>query len=117
MTEKWKTTPYPEPELAPGYPLECPGCKNDFLHQGRVDVFNREEDEPVAQHTTVTRDGVSKARLVSTLNAPGRRHWLEISFQCETCDAAPILIVRQHKGSTYLSWAPPRYPTVAPARK
>jgi hypothetical protein len=92
--------------------LLCPRCGGSYLHQGEVQVFNRQaEDQPgmrfVVNGQTVASAPVSTGFL-------GRRHDLRIAFWCEYCsgDSHRLwLHIKQHKGGTYIDWhwaaAPP----------
>lgn len=33
--------------------LHCPACRGGYLHQGRIEVFERAEDEDKGTHVTV----------------------------------------------------------------
>lgn len=84
--------------------LYCPNCGGFNLHHGRVEVFERSEDEKSGIHVVV--DG--KEVVVDTSmsgNPSRRRHGLSISFECEVCGDLPgALTVVQHKGSTYIEF-------------
>jgi hypothetical protein len=85
--------------------LACLHCGEQYLHHGRVTVFDRSEDEVKLTKTTVDR-GVT----VKTIRARGsgcpsyRRHGLAIRFLCESCNQTSELTIEQHKGHTYLGW-------------
>jgi len=97
--------------------LFCPSCKDMYLHQGNVTVFEREED---AEYTTVIAQNkdtaqVNRFKSDDTCNPSSRRHGLLIEFSCEFCHAGnlkedwstdkPFLLgVSQHKGNTLLQW-------------
>lgn len=95
--------------------LVCPRCKDHYLHQTDVMVFNRREDAEKAHLTSVVKDGPTAMVTVAdvdngtSLNPSGRRHGLLIDFACESCDGEEskskvTLAIYQHKGSTYLDW-------------
>ena len=81
--------------------LHCPACDDFYLHQGRVDIFNREEDASDGTHVTVTGDDVQTNRNLSG-NPSSRRHGLTIHFTCENCPADIQMHVYQHKGNTFV---------------
>jgi hypothetical protein len=83
--------------------LECPKCKGIHLHQKKVSTFWRTEDSKtgtrVRSHfldTIVDND--------MTGNPAPRRNGILINFDCEECDAKPILAIYQHWGNTYFKW-------------
>lgn len=81
-----------------GAELECPACKGNYLHHHRVEIFDRREDQPDGLHVVVTTD--VRVDTDITGNPSKRRHALKVFFECEQCDAKPVLIVSQHKGQT-----------------
>ena len=83
--------------------LLCPHCDFTYLHQGRVDVFERQEDATDGLH--VSTDG-RQVQVDNDLadNPSRRRHGLRIYFSCEGCCAGPVLNIFQHKGQTFLRW-------------
>lgn len=83
-----------------GSELTCPNCKNNNLHQERIEVFDREEDADTGIHTTVDKGKVLVDNDL-TGNPSRRRQGLSIFFRCEHCDAMPKLSVYQHKGCTF----------------
>jgi hypothetical protein len=85
--------------------LICPRCGSDYLHSGRVSVFDRGEDEAVT-HLTVVENGLSATHLVKSgiENPSDRRHGIAIAFECEECSGLLELTLSQHKGNTYLGW-------------
>lgn len=90
--------------------LQCPTCRNDYLHQGNVTVYERSED--ASWTTVIAQDGenvvTTKFPSGDTHNPSSRRHGLTVQFWCENCggeDGTPLhLAIYQHKGSTYLEW-------------
>jgi len=87
--------------------LKCPSCGGDFLHQIKVDVFERDEDDQKVLHVQVGESKIVKSIVVNndiSGNPSLRRHGLTISFRCETCEDKPKLDFAQHKGSTLVTW-------------
>jgi len=90
--------------------LSCPRCGSNNLHQIRVEVgFRREEDEPESTIVTVNKGGF-ETRLGRIAD---RRDDLRITFSCESCDTDDDwleaegkleLRIWQHKGTTYMEW-------------
>lgn len=90
--------------------LSCPRCGSDNLHQIRVEVgFRREEDEPDSTIVTVNKGGLKThfGRIAD------RRDDLRINFSCESCDTDEgwleaegkiQLRIWQHKGTTFMEW-------------
>ena len=87
--------------------LECPFCGGDFLHQIKVDVFERWEDQTTVFHVHTNMEQTVKSQIVNNerSNNPSlRRHAVSITFECEECSKKPILCLIQHKGCTYVEW-------------
>ena len=85
--------------------LRCPRCGEDYLHQGRVEVFHRVTEGEPSRGVTVDR-GVPIADL-SAANPSERRDGLLIFFSCGYCDLEARdlpLAVYQHKGRTIVEW-------------
>ena len=87
--------------------LECPHCGENYLHQIKVDVFQRSEDEESVFHVQVGNTRIAKTAVVNN-NRSGnpslRRNGLTITFSCETCEETPKLDLAQHKGCTLVTW-------------
>ena len=90
------------PRLSCDGTLICPGCGNDYLHHGKVEVFERATEDAPSSIVVVSGDGPHEGQ-----NPSSRRNGLLIYFDCETCDAAPVLAVLQHKGQTVIEWQLP----------
>ena len=89
--------------------LKCPLCGEHYLHQGRVDVFKRSEDEEAVTRTTVMWDGTASVATVANTgsgNPSSRRDGLTIGFSCEMCNDIFVLSISQHKGQTLVRWEP-----------
>src|ERR1700722_20191112 len=89
------------PDCGSGPELMCPQCGYLNLHQGRVTVFDRSEDDEMTVVTTVNR-GRTSTHLLPTpaANPSSRRHGLAIEFSCEHCEDGLELTIAQHKGVT-----------------
>lgn len=91
--------------------LRCPRCGGMQMHQGKVTVFNRNEDDETTLVTTVGNFN-SLTGLVpndGSGNPSSRRQGLVIEFDCEGCstgdpDDVLELTIAQHKGSTEIGW-------------
>jgi hypothetical protein len=89
--------------------LYCPRCADgsDYLHHGRVEVFERPEDADYVTRTVV--DGkitaVDYMPNAGSGNPSSRRHGRRIHFWCEYCGDGLILDLAQHKGKTLTEWA------------
>jgi hypothetical protein len=90
--------------------LVCPECGESVLHQDRVEVIIRDNDEEDATVTITDHKGTRLARRVKS-KCPGRRDSLFIHFSCEQCHGSNErgkelfrLCIRQHKGSTLFKW-------------
>ena len=88
-----------------GYEAEllCPKCKGNYLHHGRIEVFEREQDQPKGLHVTV-ESGTVTTDTSMTGNPSMRRHGFLIYFSCELCQEDSVLRVAQHKGNTHVSF-------------
>jgi hypothetical protein len=64
-------------------------------------VFDRVEDAPNGLHVEVSGGKVAVDGDMSS-NPSLRRDGLSIRFACESCDAQPVLTIRQHKGATFV---------------
>jgi hypothetical protein len=84
-------------------PLECPACEGDYLHQGEVDVFFRDEDAEKGNHVRVKPNSVTVDDELAGNPSP-RWHGLTIDFECENCAATLCLAIVQHKGQTFCYW-------------
>ena len=83
--------------------LICPTCGDAYLHQYRVDVFERDED-CIGLHTRVERKLVTVDDNVKNNPSP-RRQGLVVSLWCENCRANVELSILQHKGGTQIGIA------------
>ncbi len=93
--------------------LVCPNCDGMNLHQISTEVYFRGEDAVRGIKTTAFRfvsegrveSGVEASTGASQENNPSpRRDGIAIRFECEGCDAEPVLLIKQHKGLTELRW-------------
>lgn len=87
--------------------LECPSCKETYLHQRMVEVYNRTEDADIVWATLVDTTGVLSHTIPnsSSNNPSNRRQGLVIHFECEHCQDEDLkLCIAQHKGSTLMHW-------------
>jgi hypothetical protein len=98
-------------QLLPFDALDCPSCGGNYLHQGRITHFERDEDDKNGHIVELKRGsrGLCEIREqadASMIDCPSpRRHGLRIDFHCETCSAIPSLKIYQHKGQTFMEWA------------
>jgi len=86
-----------------GGELLCPSCGFNYLHQERIEVFERAEDQAQGVHVVVEE---LKATIDTDLtgNPSKRREGLSIRFWCEGCKAKPVLTISQHKGNTLVEF-------------
>lgn len=86
--------------------LRCPCCDGNYLHHGKVEVFDRHEDAAVTTHVVVAGNMAKVgSRPSKELNNPsGRRHGLRINHWCEFCNHSVDLCIAQHKGNTFIYW-------------
>ncbi len=81
--------------------LTCPYCKSTYMHQSKIEIFDRAEDDKQGNHVVVEGDNISVDRSMIG-NPSARRQGLRIFFSCEGCNEEPKLAVTQHKGQTVL---------------
>jgi len=89
-----------------GPELKCPRCRGNYLHHGRVIVFDRGEDDQLTAVTTVD-SGLSATHIrpsAEVANPSDRRDGIAIAFWCEGCNGSLELTLAQHKGNTALAW-------------
>lgn len=91
-------------ELTDGHQtLVCPSCNEGFLHQDRVEVFDRQEDADTGAHVVV-EGGVVTVDSDQEGNPSRRRDGVRIRFRCGICAVVPVLTIIQHKGNTFVAW-------------
>jgi hypothetical protein len=82
--------------------LSCPVCGGESLHHVSVEVFNghgvRGGIHVLVKGNTVITD------TDMSMNPSLDRDGLLIRFYCETCPATPTLMLRQHKGTSYIDF-------------
>lgn len=83
--------------------ITCPQCGGAYLHHGEVVVYDRAGEDATTGSITSNETGQKKDAYMGRNQSP-RRGGLTIKFDCEECDAEPILAIVQHKGSTYVYW-------------
>ena len=93
-------------QIDPEEPLLCPACGEDYLHQQGVRILQRFREDGDGTEVVVLSAHRVQMQPLAAAEIPGRRDSIEISFTCEHCDAIPALWISQHKGRTFLEWAP-----------
>lgn len=87
--------------------LVCPACGHNHLHHGAVVINNRaSEDQPGVVVEVAGQAMTAHPSLPADF--AGRRNDLRIAMSCEQCGPIGELVIRQHKGSTYIEWK--KYP-------
>ncbi len=85
--------------------LVCPNCEGLCLHHEQVEVFTRRaEDSEDGARVVCGGDRTVSISPSIEGNPSRRRGGLRVRFRCENCENLPVLILVQHKGSTYLEW-------------
>lgn len=87
--------------------LVCPSCKHSSLHQKKVFVFWRDQEDSINGKfvSSSLEKSVTDTYCAGIHRNPSpRRDGMTIDFDCEICDAEPRLKIYQHKGSTYIEW-------------
>jgi hypothetical protein len=105
MTKFFNIT-FDEPCNGFGTGLRCPLCEESNLHQGEVIIWNRKgEDDDLGLMVRVDgqKYNADDDQFMAG-NPSSRRDGMTIEFVCEHCEAAPILAIFQHKGTTFLKW-------------
>ncbi len=93
--------------LEDGHRLECPGdCSDAYLHHGRVRVSNRVAKDGEGGPATVCDVNGSHVAQSTDDSPPGYRNSVEIELLCEHCGPVGHLLIKQHKGSTYMTMEP-----------
>lgn len=81
--------------------IQCPICGSDYTHQGKVEAFERGEDQQDCNHVQVLNNDISVDRDGKKNPSP-RRQGVSIHMTCERDNHPFILDVYQHKGQTYI---------------
>ena len=91
-----------------GPELLCPRCGSNYMHQGKVTVFDRVGGEEAlwTDVTTVDNGLAATHRLSSdaSANPSRRRQGVAIELSCEGCGDGIELLIAQEEGKTVLSW-------------
>ncbi|MDM1765731.1 MULTISPECIES: hypothetical protein [unclassified Acinetobacter] len=80
--------------------IKCPVCGDPYTHQGKVEIFERCEDETQGNHVQVLDDNIQVDRDLSRNPSP-RRQGVSIHFKCESGSHSFIVDIYQHKGQTF----------------
>jgi len=91
--------------------MKCPSCNEIYLHQDKVEVWQRFEEDGPGRHTTISHGGDELLDVIDP-RPPHRRDTIRIHFYCEHChagedawDGTPhVLEIYQHKGHTLANW-------------
>ena len=84
--------------------LLCPVCGEEYLHQGKIEVFERSEDDVFGTHTMVNGPCTNVCHDSLEGNPSARRQGLIIHFLCEGCGHIYVMEIYQHKGLTFMGW-------------
>lgn len=86
--------------------LKCPRCGFSNLHQSRVEIFARSEDQPTKRVTVDQYSGdlITASGVPGSENPSLRRQALQIRFACEHGCPTQLLVISQHKGTTEIFW-------------
>lgn len=80
--------------------IKCPVCADTYTHQGKIEIFERGEDETIGNHVQVFNDNIQVDRDL-TGNPSPRRQGVSIHFKCETQSHQFIVDIYQHKGQSF----------------
>jgi hypothetical protein len=87
------------------YDLCCPKCGETYVHHGKINVFERAEDDDKGIHVIINSQNVCiKSDLKG--NPSLRRNGLTIEFWCELCNCVSVLAIAQHKGTSIVTFYP-----------
>lgn len=81
--------------------LHCPKCDREGMHQMRVDVWQRTEDNPEGAHTFCVDRKVFIDNGMEHNPSP-RRGGLSIHFYCDQCGTNSRMDIFQHKDNTFI---------------
>jgi len=84
--------------------FKCAECGYEYIHQYRVEVFERHEDEKECLHVII-ENGLSVDRSNKS-NPSLRRQGIRIKFYCEGCAYDTVVELLQHKGETFINVFP-----------
>lgn len=84
--------------------LECPMCHEGYLHHGKIEIYDRSEDEKSGL-LVICENKTAEIKTNLEGNPSARRHGVRVWFYCENCGNKEFsLILAQHKGNTFLCW-------------
>jgi hypothetical protein len=86
--------------------LTCPHCRGEYLHHGRVIIYDRAEDASRVTKIDVWDHSawITKVDNKDSGNPSLRRRGLTMQFYCEECDTTSELTIAQHKGASLVGW-------------
>ena len=93
--------------------LRCPSCGYENLHHREVCISDRGEDSETGKSVWIGGIGDCNSNSLEIkyaetslmkYNPSPRRGGIVIEFDCECCNALPVLGIYQHKGSTCIEW-------------
>ena len=86
-----------------GDELVCGNCNSNYIHQGKIEVFDCGEDMTGICLHTISGNSEIKVDRDFTMNPSPRRQGLRVHFECES-GCKPVLNMLQHKGGTFMYW-------------
>jgi len=86
--------------------LICPNCESEYLHHYRTEVFERIAEDEENGFVVTVGNGVNISTSPDDMlrNPSDRRDGVRIFFFCEECDVVSALILKQHKGNSFLGF-------------
>lgn len=82
--------------------FQCPNCRDDYLHQERVEIFDGGEHR--ANNIRVVVDNGEVTIDTNMADNPSKyRQGLRIFFRCEACETVSAVTFEQHKGFTLVN--------------
>lgn len=84
-------------------PLVCPNCGDEYLRHHSIQVYCRDKEGVEAGLVTEISSGATTIRRNMDGNPSKRGDGIVITFECETCDHKPKMVIVQQEGQTFFS--------------
>lgn len=82
--------------------IKCPKCNDSYTHQGKIEIFNRSEDESEGTHVAVRFHEIKIDKNLEG-NPSSRRQGVTINMTCESHEHNFKVNIYQHKGQTLVN--------------
>jgi len=84
--------------------LMCPCCYESDIHQDKVVVEWRNEEDGDGKRITSGDERSPTIEHIKSKGLANRRHNIYIRLWCEHCETRSYLQIVQHKGKTIMRW-------------